>query len=69
MAADIVDRAMTGDGVVLDILLFGGAAAPQTLPKRAKKVFPNTVLSVCRHREVRPLGSQSPLLAEARHME
>lgn len=59
MVADIVDQAMTedGNGVVLDTLLFGGCPAPQTLPKKVKKAFPNTVLSVCRHHEVKPLDS------------
>ncbi|GJE84159.1 acyl--CoA ligase [Phanerochaete sordida] len=41
MVADLVDRA----GLQLDTLLFGGAAAPQVLPARAKVVFPHTVLS------------------------
>ena len=49
MVSDIVDKAAAGDNVQIETLLFGGTAAPGILPKRAKKVFPNTVLFVSRH--------------------
>lgn len=45
MVADLVDSALAGNELKLDTLLFGGSAAPQLLPKRAKTAFPTTVLS------------------------
>lgn len=45
MVADLVDRAAAGESLVLDTLLFGGSAAPQVLPHKAKMTFPNTILS------------------------
>ena len=44
MVSDIVDAAAGGQNIALDTLLFGGSPAPQVLPKRAKEVFPSTVL-------------------------
>ncbi|PSR90673.1 hypothetical protein PHLCEN_2v4822 [Hermanssonia centrifuga] len=43
MVTDLVESSL--DGQALDTLLFGGAPAPDQLPKKAKEAFPNTVLS------------------------
>jgi hypothetical protein len=44
MVSDIIDGVAAGKEIALDSLLFGGAAAPGVLPRRAKQVFPNVVL-------------------------
>ncbi len=44
MVTDLVESSL--DGQALDTLLFGGAPAPDQLPKKAKEAFPNTVLFV-----------------------
>lgn len=42
MVTEIVDSSLAG--YPLDSLLFGGSAAPDQLPGKAKKVFPNTMM-------------------------
>ena len=44
MASDIIDGVAAGKKVEIDTLLFGGAAAPGTLPRKAKQIFPNVML-------------------------
>ena len=42
MVSEMIESSLAG--YPLESLLFGGAAAPDQLPGKAKKVFPNTVL-------------------------
>jgi len=42
MVSDLTDGIHTGHS--LEGLMFGGAPAPETLPKRAKEAFPDALM-------------------------
>jgi len=42
MVSDLMHTAHTGHS--LEGLMFGGAPAPETLPKRAKEAFPDALM-------------------------